>query len=127
MISAAVVTSTPFGSVPVSVPTFVMKEPLLWNVPLTVPDATVKMNVFDCPVWTFVFAGMVQVIVPEVPVDEPGTPSVPLTPPVPPLYVKPLGSVSDTHKTVMSVPVVLLRVRRYVTKPLALVVTSPAG
>ena len=43
-ISAAVVTRTPLVSVPVSVPTFVMKEPLLWNVPLTLPAVTVKMK-----------------------------------------------------------------------------------
>ena len=127
--SAAVVTRTPLVSVPVRVPTFVMKEPLLWNVPLTLPALTVKMKSRE------VLPGRVtplkfQVIVP---VEFAEGDEVML----PPFrnaafaavlwYEKPVGRLSVSDEIETAVADVLLIVSLYVTEPPAGVVEIPGG
>jgi hypothetical protein len=109
IVSAAVRTETPVVSVPVRLPTFVAIVAVLKNVPPLVPAATVKLNVFVDGPGIVADGEKFQVIVPDVPDDDDGVPSVPPVL-VPFVYVNPVGSVSLIDDTVMAVLEVLLTV-----------------
>src|SRR5438067_6553059 len=116
IVSAAVRTETPVASVPVRLPTFVVIDAELKNVPPLVPAATVKLKVRDDGPGIVTDGEKFHVIVPDVPEDEVGVPSVPPVL-VPFVYVNPVGSVSLICETVMSVFEVLLTVSVYVIAP----------
>jgi len=109
-VSTAVRTGTPVVSLPVRVPTLVTTLAVLKNVPPDVPALQVKMNVRELEAGSVTAGENVHVIVPDVPLDEDGVPSVPPVL-VPLVYVNPAGRVSTTDETVTAVAEVLPRVR----------------